>query len=398
MPISILEKEKCYGCGVCSKVCPVQCVSIEQNSEGFRYPHVNEQECINCDKCNQVCPGLHDFPRDTVSVPKAYIGVHRDKDTLVRSSSGGAFTAITDAVLGESRRIYVFGACQDENLRTFHSLSHYPDEDIEKFRKSKYVQSNLDNTVETCGKLLKAGEKVLFSGTPCQVYALYRYLDCVGIDTKNLTTIDLVCFGVSSDKILSMCLAKQQYSGVVRCDMRYKQKYWGRISSKYTKFEFASNRKPIIARKSQFKTAYVKGIILRESCIACGFSNTHRCSDFTIGDGWHADEMEISTDTSWGCSLLLCHTQKANDLLMSIKKHMDVEEVSIDTVISSQKRLQGYNPDINERKRFLQAVRDNGFNKAMDEYVKMDNKIVECISGCISPRIKKQIIRLIKRR
>ena len=36
---------------------------------------------------------------------------------------------------------------------------------------------------------------VLFSGTPCQVYGLYRFLGC---RPENLTTCDLVCHGVPS--------------------------------------------------------------------------------------------------------------------------------------------------------------------------------------------------------
>ena len=70
--------------------------------------------------------------------------------------------------------------------------------DVLKMRSSKYVQSNMNNCFSNIKQLLKNGEKVLFSGTPCQVYGLINYIgDNLG---KNLFTVALVCHGVASPK------------------------------------------------------------------------------------------------------------------------------------------------------------------------------------------------------
>ena len=47
-----IEAEKCKGCTLCVKKCPVNCIVGEK-----RKPHVIEQEqCIKCGTCMEVCP------------------------------------------------------------------------------------------------------------------------------------------------------------------------------------------------------------------------------------------------------------------------------------------------------------------------------------------------------
>lgn len=68
-------------------------------------------------------------------------------------------------------------------------------EGLQAFRGSKYLQSRIGNTYRQAGKFLKAGRKVLFSGTPCQIAGLKRYLHK---NYENLLAVDFVCHGVPS--------------------------------------------------------------------------------------------------------------------------------------------------------------------------------------------------------
>ncbi|MEE9604385.1 MAG: NADH-quinone oxidoreductase subunit NuoI [Candidatus Scalindua sp.] len=54
-------KEKCVACGLCSTVCPAECINLEgtENEQGERYAQVyeiNMLRCIFCGYCEEVCP------------------------------------------------------------------------------------------------------------------------------------------------------------------------------------------------------------------------------------------------------------------------------------------------------------------------------------------------------
>lgn len=57
--IKVDKKELCCGCSACQNSCPVRCIEMKTDSEGFSYPKVNLEECIKCRKCETVCPILH---------------------------------------------------------------------------------------------------------------------------------------------------------------------------------------------------------------------------------------------------------------------------------------------------------------------------------------------------
>ena len=83
------HKKDCTGCGACMTVCPVQCIAMEEDEEGFLYP-VSDQSCISCRKCEAACRRrmASDGSRRN---QRAYAAVSRDREIWRRSSSGGVF-------------------------------------------------------------------------------------------------------------------------------------------------------------------------------------------------------------------------------------------------------------------------------------------------------------------
>ena len=60
---NISDIHNCYGCGVCTKACPVHIIDLHLNKEGFYEPFIAEEDkCIHCGLCRDVCAYIKDEP------------------------------------------------------------------------------------------------------------------------------------------------------------------------------------------------------------------------------------------------------------------------------------------------------------------------------------------------
>ena len=53
--INITDKVNCCGCNGCRNICPIQCISMVADEEGFLYPKIDEKKCIKWYMCIKVC-------------------------------------------------------------------------------------------------------------------------------------------------------------------------------------------------------------------------------------------------------------------------------------------------------------------------------------------------------
>jgi hypothetical protein len=76
-------------------------------------------------------------------MPRSYVARHKSQEVLWQSTSGGAVTAISDAILRQNGVIY--GADYDEGLHVLHQRAE-TSEQRDRMRISKYVQSDMRDT------------------------------------------------------------------------------------------------------------------------------------------------------------------------------------------------------------------------------------------------------------
>ena len=154
---------------------------------------------------------------------------------------------------------------------------------MNKFKKSKYVQSDLKNTFYECLKFLKQCRFVLFSGTGCQISGLLSYLEFKKADTTRLITCDIICHGCPSPDVWSAFvdeLEEREKSPLKEIQFRNKKFGW---HSHIETFSF-ENGKNVDSNK--WASMFYSNVLFRESCYNCKYTKLNRNSDFTIADCW----------------------------------------------------------------------------------------------------------------
>ena len=87
--IQIRKKENCCGCNACVQVCPVSCIRLYEDQEGFWYPKADEGSCINCGLCERVCPCLNIKPARNV---KFTFAAKTNNEALRKQSSSVGYS------------------------------------------------------------------------------------------------------------------------------------------------------------------------------------------------------------------------------------------------------------------------------------------------------------------
>ncbi len=333
----ICSSTKCTGCGACVNICSQKCIKLVEK-KGFYHPFIDEQKCISCNLCKKICPGNTKYLNKNQNLnPIVIAGYSKEKNFLQKSTSGGFFSIIAEYVINKNG--IVFGAVMDSNLNVFHKKACNM-EQIEKMRGSKYIQSDTKYTFQEVKKNLNDGKYVLYSGTPCQIAGLYKYLN--NKDYNNLITIDLVCHGVGSKELFSKYIKylENKYKNQI-IEIRFRSKKRGYL--KFTvEITFKSGKKVYIKSLNDiYMSMYYKKGIYRESCYSCEYAKIPRVGDFTIGDFLELDiNSRIYKEAkNKGISLILINNKKGIEVFDKIKEKLEYEERTLNEAISSSYNL-----------------------------------------------------------
>lgn len=292
--------------------CPVQCIVMRRDREGFDYPVANPDMCIGCGKCESVCPVRNPLPE---AVPLASFAA-RCVTHVDESSSGGVFPALAEKFLEKGGVVY--GAAVMEDMTVGH-VDVRDKSGLAKLKGSKYVQSDLYAVFEEVRDALAAGEKVMFSGTPCQVAGLHRYLDG---KQDGLVTVDVACHGVPSpglwDKYVA-ALGRKCGGKVCGVSFRDKTEGWRRYGFKVDVLDEAGVRTHLVRNLADpYMALFLQDMTLRPSCYACPSRNGRSGSDLTLADLWNVARTVPDLDDDKGASLVTVNTPLGQEMLDSV--------------------------------------------------------------------------------
>lgn len=353
-----LKKEQCYGCSACSFVCVYNAIQMKKDEEGFDYPDIDKLKCMGCGLCEKICPSLDRKIDVHRTIQHAYAFQHRDKNVLQNSTSGGFFTAISDAVLSEGGVVY--GAAFDENMivRHIRATNH---SERNRMRGSKYVQSDIGSTYLNVKNDLNKGKRVLFTGTPCQVDGLLHYLRT---RQANLLCVDLICHGTPSPLVFAdhlKMLEKKTHAHVT--DYVFRPKIWS--WHVHREIAFLSNGKTFHsnAYSDLWRTVYYAKLATKPSCHHCQYSCLDRTGDITIGDCRGIDRVCPNFNSDEGVSLVLINSSKGAAIFESLQAGMKVMELRVDDVI--QPPLKSPSRQSGMRDKFWETYHKKGYMQAI---------------------------------
>ena len=377
----LASRTRCTGCTACASGCPKDAITMERDKEGFAYPVIDPEKCVRCGHCTAVCPLLRE--RQPKSLPAAYAAWNRDDKVRRDSTSGGAFTALAEYVLEGGGVVY--GAALDGKQHLRH-VACFRKEDLWRLRGAKYVQSDLNGIYREIREMLKQ-RQVLFSGTPCQVDGLYRFL---GSRPENLTTCDLVCHGVPSPAVWEdMARSMEQRKGKELQTVRFRNKVAGWQDSHFTTVYGDGTVDTAPLFNTEFGRAFGRSLFLRPSCHQCAYTNLNRPGDFTLGDLWGLKPEEFPEEQKKGISLLLINTEHGSHVFDQLP--LSRQAFPVERAVMGNPRLAFPIAQPPERSAFFAAYTLQPFEEVRQSFFKMPPLPVRMASKMLSPELKEKI-------
>ncbi len=367
--IEIKEKSECCGCTACKSICPQKAIEMKEDEEGFLYPDVDKEKCVNCGLCKKVCPVINS--KINSKEQKGYVINNKDLDVRKDSTSGGFITPLAEYII--SKGGVVFGAVFDNNLNVCHEKVKKIEE-INRIRKSKYVQSNLKETFLEAKEELDKGKYVLFTGTPCQIEGLLKF---IGEKNEKLITVDVTCHSVPSPKFyllykdyIKKKLRNEEVNEII---FRDKSKYgyqYSVMTSKSNNFVISNGME-----SDPFLRGFFEDLTVRPSCYSCQFKKVYPESDFRIWDCFFAENYVKKMGDNLGTTRLLVNTSNGAKIFEKIRNKFECVEVPVNKLILDVKELTISTRKPQKRDVFFKDMNSMSLDEFFKKYFSINLKI-----------------------
>lgn len=392
IPQLCVKKSSCCGCTACMTICPVGAISMRTDEDGFPYPHIDEEKCLRCGKCLKVC-GFKADGENTESTNEgffqAYAARAKNADVVEQSSSGGAFTVLSDYILSANGAIASAVYDYTNHQQVFRLYTDHRTRD--QARGSKYIHPVLGDIYAQCVAWMKENPErpLMFVGLGCHVAGFSEVLKANCMEGKAIL-VDIICHGVPSPQLWNDYIQSlQECHGGSADYITFKDKRNGwddplafaRISGKEV-------------RLSEYSWWFYENYSQRPSCFSCPYTKLQRNSDITIGDFWGIQKAFPDFYNPRGNSVVLVQSKKGAELFEKIKNSFDW--VECEAKLCVQPRLESPGQPNPRAEQFWQAYRKGGVAKLCRRYHE-DGKLLIFVKKCVNKakRVLKRIIRKI---
>lgn len=353
--MAIPDKQTCTGCRACEAVCPLNCISMETDSEGFLYPVIEHEICINCKKCEEVCFGRLSNLKNDITEKLVFAAWNKNTQILKKSSSGGIFFELAKYILSIGGVVY--GAAFTKDFLVEQTRIERQ-EDIILLMGSKYVQSDTKRTYIQALEDLKSGKIVMYSGTPCQIKGLISF---VGELSERLYCVSVICHGVPSPRIWEkyLHLKKGQYGETKIQSIAFRDKTFGWkdfcIDISFEKRKYLEEHDYDL-----YMQGFLQNLYLRPSCYQCLAKTEPVYADIILGDYWGIEKEILKINQNKGISSVVINTKKGVELWDEIQNKIHCQKSTYDSVIENNRAIKESVPKHRNRNRFYDELYISG--------------------------------------
>ncbi len=357
------EKEKCCGCGLCAYKCPKHAITMKEDEYGFVYPYIDKAKCVNCGACRKICEYNKRRSKNNYK-QKSYIAVSKNKEILNSTASGGVFTSIAKQFIASNGVVYGCSLIKKNGAFIVKHVRVTNNEELNKTKGSKYVQSNIMCVFDNINKDIENGKKVLFSGTPCQVSTIKRLTN----NSMYLYTIDIICHGVPNVQLFNDYIKFIENKKSIKIEdyrFRVKEKGWGLFYGYHYNYKKKSKDLIAPAFKSSYYQLFLDSYVYRENCYSCPFSSTNREGDITIGDYWgiekeHPEVINTQINPEKGVSCVIINSPKGEQIINQNKNILFIES-DLQKIRRHNSQLSKPSEKPNEREKLLNEYKKTGY-------------------------------------
>ncbi len=350
---TVCKKDSCTGCMACIGKCKKVAITIKDSLLAYNAV-IDESKCVNCGACEQVCPNNH---KVVLNEPTRWNEGWAIDDVRMKASSGGVASAMMKYFVEDGGYV---ASCLFRDGNFLFDITNKKEE-LHNFAGSKYVKSNPTGIYDKVVEKLMNEKKVLFIGLPCQVAAVKNYTTALPANIRgNLYTVDLICHGSPSPKILNLALCERGVDIKQLKEIRFRNKMNFGLSSKYKDNEYKTITP--VGVQDMYTYAFLTSLDYTENCYSCQYATLGRVSDVTIGDSWGSDRPD--SEQGKGISLMLCQTNKGISLIE--KSGIQLEEVNIEKALETNHQLRHPSIAPEARMTFFGNL-DKGFEKAISK-------------------------------
>ena len=190
----------------------------------------------------------------------------------------------------------------------------------------------------------------------------------------NLYTVDLICHGTPSPKVLEIFLQQYGYSLDSIQDIQFRTKT---ELDNIEEFEYIVNK----GICDKYSLGFINSLFCTENCYSCSYARIERVGDITVGDSW-GSKLPFEEQKK-GVSLILCQSEKGEELLKESKMHF--EKVEIGDAVANNQQLSHPAERHLKRELFFVGIKKNK---------KFNNLIYKCLpKQCVRQDLKNILLK-----